>query len=81
MVPSTPAPFTNDDFAARMRRVVSSASEKGLAGVIVTPGPGLAWLTGYRPPTTPKQCPAINQIQSPSGSRAFRPVPSDHSSA
>ena len=44
-----PPPFTNEDFAARMSRAVSSASEKGLAGVIVTPGPDLAWLTGYQP--------------------------------
>jgi Xaa-Pro aminopeptidase len=47
--PAVPAAFTNDDFAARMSRVVSSAVEKGLAGVIVTPGPDLVWLTGYRP--------------------------------
>ena len=47
--PEAPAPFTSDDFAARMRRVVDSAVEKGLAGVIVTPGPDLIWLTGYRP--------------------------------
>jgi D-alanyl-D-alanine dipeptidase len=44
-----PAAFTNDDFAARMRRVASSAVEKGLGGVIVTPGPDLVWLTGYCP--------------------------------
>ena len=47
--PESPAAFTSDDFAARMRRVVDSAVEKGLAGVIVTPGPDLIWLTGYRP--------------------------------
>ena len=47
--PPVPAAFTNDDFAARMSRVASSAAEKGLAGVIVTPGPDLVWLTGYRP--------------------------------
>ena len=47
--PPTPAAFTNDDFAARMSRVASSAAERGLAGVIVTPGPDLVWLTGYRP--------------------------------
>jgi Xaa-Pro aminopeptidase len=47
--PATPPAFTNDDFAARMRQVVSSAEQKGLAGVIVTPGPDLVWLTGYRP--------------------------------
>jgi Xaa-Pro aminopeptidase len=50
-VTNTPVPpaFTNGDFAARMSRVVSSAVEKSLAGVIVTPGPDLVWLTGYRP--------------------------------
>jgi Xaa-Pro aminopeptidase len=47
--PVVPAAFSNDDFAARMNRVVSSAVEKGLAGVLVTPGPDLVWLTGYRP--------------------------------
>ena len=47
--PPEPPPFTNEDFAARMRRVVSSAVDKGLAGVIVTPGPDLVWLTGYHP--------------------------------
>jgi hypothetical protein len=34
MSPSVPAAFTSDDFAARMSRVVSSAVEEGLAGVI-----------------------------------------------
>ena len=47
--PPGPPRFTNEDFAARMRRVVSSAAEKGLAGVIVTPGPDLVWLIGYQP--------------------------------
>ena len=47
--PAVPPAFTNDDFAARMSRVVSSGVEKGLAGVIVTPGPDLVWLIGYRP--------------------------------
>ena len=47
--PPVPPAFTNEDFAARMSRVVSSAVENGLAGVIVTPGPDLVWLTGYRP--------------------------------
>ena len=47
--PPVPPPFTGEDFAARMRRVVSTAAEKGLAGVIVTPGPDLVWLTGYQP--------------------------------
>src|SRR4030095_8878974 len=47
--PPGPLPFTNEDFAARMSRVVSSAVENGVAGVILTPGPDLVWLTGYRP--------------------------------
>jgi Xaa-Pro aminopeptidase len=47
--PPAPPPFTNEDFAARMRRVVSSAGQRGLDGVIVTPGPDLVWLTGYQP--------------------------------
>ena len=47
--PPAPAAFTRDDFAARMSRVVSSGVEKGLAGVVVTPGPDLVWLTGYQP--------------------------------
>jgi Xaa-Pro aminopeptidase len=47
--PTVPPEFTNDDFAARMRRVVSAAVENDLAGVIVTPGPDLVWLTGDRP--------------------------------
>jgi Creatinase/Prolidase N-terminal domain len=41
--------FTTDDYLARARRVVEVASEKGLAGVLVTPGPDLVWLTGSRP--------------------------------
>jgi Xaa-Pro aminopeptidase len=47
--PPVPPAFTNNDFAARRSRVVSAAGEKGLDGVIVTPGPDLTWLTGYRP--------------------------------
>jgi D-alanyl-D-alanine dipeptidase len=31
-----------------MARVVDDALEAGLDGVIVTPGPDLLWLTGYR---------------------------------
>ena len=46
---SEPGPFTSDDYAARMARVVDDALEAGLDGVIVTPGPDLVWLTGYRP--------------------------------
>jgi D-alanyl-D-alanine dipeptidase len=44
-----PAPFTADDFAARIARAASSAERAGLAGVLVTPGPDLLYLTGYAP--------------------------------
>ena len=44
-----PAPFTTEDYAARMTRVVADADRLGLAGVLVGPGPDLVWLTGYRP--------------------------------
>ena len=47
-----PAAFTTDDYAARMARVVNDAVKAGLAGVIITPGPDLAWLTGYQPHIT-----------------------------
>ena len=45
----TPVPFTADDYAARMERVVAEGRAAGLDGVLVTPGPDLVWLTGYRP--------------------------------
>jgi len=44
-----PAPFTDDDYQARMARVLDQAGQTGLAGVLVAPGPDLIWLTGYRP--------------------------------
>ena len=47
--PTPPAPFTSEDYAARMRRVVADATRAGLDGLLVTPGPDLVWLTGYRP--------------------------------
>ena len=46
---SAPIPFTSDDYAARMARVADDALAAGLDGVLVTPGPDLVWLTGYRP--------------------------------
>ena len=46
---SAPVPFTPDDYAARMRRVVDDAGSAGLGGLLVTPGPDLFWLTGYQP--------------------------------
>ena len=47
-LPPPPA-FTREDYAVRMRRVVDDAARAGLDGVLVTPGPDLVWLTGYRP--------------------------------
>jgi Xaa-Pro aminopeptidase len=44
-----PVPSTTEDHAARMRRAVADASDAGLDGLLVTPGPDLVWLTGYRP--------------------------------
>ncbi|MEU5896897.1 aminopeptidase P family protein [Streptomyces venezuelae] len=46
---SAPAPFTADDYRARMERAAAAAADAGLAGVLVAPGPDLVWLTGYRP--------------------------------
>lgn len=42
-------PVTREDYAARMARVVTDGRAAGLDGVLVTPGPDLVWLTGYRP--------------------------------
>jgi Xaa-Pro aminopeptidase len=42
-------PFTRDDYAARMARAAADAQAAGLDGLLVTPGPDLVWLTGYRP--------------------------------
>jgi Xaa-Pro aminopeptidase len=49
LTPGRPAPFTGEDYAARMRRAAADAAAAGLAGLVVTPGPELVWLTGYRP--------------------------------
>jgi D-alanyl-D-alanine dipeptidase len=44
-----PAPFTTEDFAARMERAARQAADSGLSGVLVTPGPDLVYFTGYQP--------------------------------
>lgn len=46
------APFSSHDYARRVDRVVSLAAERGLAGVIVMPGPDLIWLIAYNPPAS-----------------------------
>jgi D-alanyl-D-alanine dipeptidase len=45
-----PIAFTTDDFAHRMTHAVNAASADGFAGILVTPGPDLVYLTGYAPP-------------------------------
>jgi Xaa-Pro aminopeptidase len=45
----TPAPFTVDDFRGRMARAAKQATDAGLTGVLVTPGPDLVYFTGYQP--------------------------------
>ncbi|MBV9415313.1 MAG: aminopeptidase P family protein [Solirubrobacterales bacterium] len=44
-----PAPFRTEDFAQRMARAAEQASEAGLAGLLVAPGPDLVYFTGYSP--------------------------------
>lgn len=44
-----PAPLTAEDYGARWRRAVDDATDAGLDGLLITPGPDLMWLTGYRP--------------------------------
>ena len=44
-----PAPFRTEDFAQRMARAAEQASEAGLAGLLVAPGPDLVYFTGYAP--------------------------------
>ncbi len=44
-----PAAFTADDFAGRIQRAAAAATETGLTGLLVTPGPDLLYLTGYAP--------------------------------
>ncbi|BDZ53493.1 M24 family metallopeptidase [Agromyces marinus] len=43
------AAFTADDHIARMHRAARQAADAGLAGLVVTPGPDLRYLTGYLP--------------------------------
>ncbi|MEU6534475.1 aminopeptidase P family protein [Streptomyces sp. NPDC047000] len=50
MTASSLAPFTAADYRVRMARAARAASDAGLAGLLVAPGPDLVWLTGYAPP-------------------------------
>ncbi|MFJ4829795.1 M24 family metallopeptidase [Streptomyces sp. NPDC088747] len=49
MTGTTAPEFTGQDYAARMARAARDAAAAGLAGLLVTPGPDLEWLCGYRP--------------------------------
>jgi Xaa-Pro aminopeptidase len=42
-------PFTSEVLARRMERATTQATEAGLTGVLVTPGPDLIYFTGYQP--------------------------------
>jgi Xaa-Pro aminopeptidase len=42
-------PFTSRDYAARMKRAATQATDAGLTGLLVTPGPDLLYFTGYAP--------------------------------
>ena len=42
-------PFTPQDFVVRRRRAAAQAAQAGLAGLLVAPGPDLAYFTGYTP--------------------------------
>ncbi|MEU5130262.1 aminopeptidase P family protein [Streptomyces mobaraensis] len=45
-------PLGPEHYAARMERAARSAAQAGMAGLIIAPGPDLAWLCGYHPPVT-----------------------------
>ncbi|MBC2905316.1 aminopeptidase P family protein [Streptomyces cupreus] len=44
-----PSAFTEQDHADRMDRATRDTIAAGLSGLLVTPGPDLTWLCGYRP--------------------------------
>ncbi|MEV7182981.1 aminopeptidase P family protein [Kitasatospora sp. NPDC093102] len=46
---AVPRPFTVEDHTARMARATAEATAAGLAGLVVAPGPDLAYLCGYSP--------------------------------
>src|SRR4051794_32503914 len=54
-----PAPFTTEDYAARMARAADAAAAAGLAGLIVAPGPDLVYLTGYQPTAATERLTAL----------------------
>ena len=51
--------MTHEDYERRMDRAGRAAADAGLAGLIVTPGPDLVWLCGYRPPAATERLTAL----------------------
>ncbi|GAA3349281.1 aminopeptidase P family protein [Amorphoplanes nipponensis] len=45
----TTSPFHPKDYVRRMERAVAQAGDAGLTGLLVSPGPDLAYFTGYQP--------------------------------
>ncbi|WP_043487103.1 MULTISPECIES: aminopeptidase P family protein [Streptomyces] len=53
------APMTLEDYTARMSRAARTAADAGLAGLVVTPGPDMVHLCGYRPPAETERLTAL----------------------
>ncbi len=51
--------MTQVDYGRRMARAGRAAADAGLAGLIVTPGPDLTWLCGYRPTAVTERLTAL----------------------
>ncbi|MFE3552384.1 M24 family metallopeptidase [Streptomyces kronopolitis] len=51
--------MTCEDYERRMERAGRAAADAGLAGLIVTPGPDLTWLCGYRPTAVTERLTAL----------------------
>ncbi|MGO4758740.1 aminopeptidase P family N-terminal domain-containing protein, partial [Streptomyces sp. 2MCAF27] len=51
--------MTLEDYTARMSRAARTAADAGLAGLVVTPGPDMVHLCGYRPPAETERLTAL----------------------
>ncbi|WP_310727140.1 aminopeptidase P family protein [Streptomyces sp. N2A] len=49
----------HEDYERRLERAGRAAAVAGLAGLLVTPGPDLVWLCGYRPPAVTERLTAL----------------------
>lgn len=65
--------MTCEDYERRMVRAGRAAADAGLAGLIVTPGPDLTWLCGYRPTAVTERLTAL-VIEPGQRSRLLVPV-------